>query len=538
VRFGEIPLEEAEGAILAHRLVLPDGTLKKGLRLNAGDVARLRACGIRSVVAAVLEPGDVLEDEAAFRIARALAGEHLLADEPFTGRANVLAERAGVLEVDAQALSSLNRIHESITVAAHRSFTALSAGELAATVKIIPFAAPEAAVALAERLAREVPVLRLYPFRPFDARLIQTVLPGTAPKLLEKTVETTRMRLSRLEGRLLSDNHCPHEVEALAEAVAEADSQGFDMLLILGASAVADRRDVAPAAIERVGGRIRRFGIPVDPGNLLLWAELADRPVLVLPGSARSPKLSGVDWMMERLAAGLEPTEAEIAAMGYGGLLGEIPSRPQPRELRPAPGTGHRVAAVVLAAGRSTRMGTANKLVAQIEGKPVVRHVVEALLASRARPVLVVTGHEGERVEAALCHLPVTFVHNPDHAAGMATSLRAGISAVPAECDGALLCLGDMPRLSAPVVDALIEVFHPEDGRAIVVPVFEGQRGHPVLFARAFFPELCALEGDVGARSVIAAHPEAVVEVRVDEPGVLVDVDTPEALRKLGGEVP
>ncbi len=538
MRFGAVPVEEAEGAILAHRLLLPDGVLRKGRRLAAEDVARLRACGVTTVQAAVLEAGDVPEDEAAFRIARALAGEHLLADEPFTGRANVLAERAGVLEVDARALSSLNRIHESITVATHRSFTALSVGELAATVKIVPFAAPEAAVALAERIAREVPVLRLHPFRPFDARLIQTVLPGTAPKLLEKTVETTRMRLARLEGRLLSDNHCPHEVDALAEAIAEADSQGFDMLLIVGASAVADRRDVAPAAIERVGGRIRRFGIPVDPGNLLLWGELAGRPVLVLPGSARSPRLSGVDWMLERFAAGLEPTEAEMAAMGHGGLLGEIPSRPQPRELRPAPGTGHRVAAVVLAAGRSTRMGTRNKLVAQVEGKPVVRHVVEALLASRARPILVVTGHDHERVEAALAHLPVTFVHNPDHAAGMATSLRAGVAALPAECDGVLVCLGDMPRLSAPVVDALIEAFHPEDGRSIVVPVRGGRRGHPVLFARAFFPELLALEGDVGARSVIAAHPEAVVEVEVEEPGILVDVDTPEALRELGGELP
>lgn len=538
MRFGEIPVDEAEGAILAHRLVLPDGTLKKGIRLAAEDVARLRACGIRTVTAAVLEPGDVHEDEAARRIAVALAGEHLLADEPFTGRANVLAERAGVLEVDAQAVSSLNRIHESITVATHRSFTALSAGELAATVKIIPYAAPASAVALAERIAREVPVLRLHPFRPFDARLIQTVLPGTAPKLLEKTVETTRLRLARIEGRLLSDNHCPHEVDALAEAIAEADAQDFDMLLIVGASAVADRRDVAPAAIERVGGRIRRFGLPVDPGNLLLWAELAGRPVLVLPGSARSPKLSGVDWTMERLAAGLEPTEADIAAMGYGGLLGEIPSRPQPRELRPAPGTGHRVAALVLAAGRSTRMGGANKLVAPVEGKPMVRQVVEALLASRARPVIVVTGHERERVEAALQHLPVTFVHNPDYPAGMSTSLRAGISAVPEECDGALVCLGDMPRLSAPVVDALIEAFHPEDGRSIVVPVHEGRRGHPVLFARAFFPALCALAGDVGARSVIAAHSEAVVEVEVGDPGILVDVDTPEALRELGGELP
>ncbi len=538
MRFGEIPVAEAEGAILAHRLVLADGVLRKGTRLAAADLERLRACGVTRIVAALPEPGDVLEDEAAHRIARALAGPDLLVDPPFTGRANVRAATAGVVEIDLPRLLGIGRIDEGLTVATLRRRRAVAPGEMVATVKVVPFALPEAVVALAEAMAAAGgPVLRLRPFRPLEVRLVQTVAPGLASRVLDKTVGTLRARVTRLGGRLLSDHRCPHIREAVRAAVAEADRQGFDMLLVVGASATVDRRDVVPAALADLGARIRRFGLPVDPGNLLLWAELDGRPVLVLPGSARSARRSGVDTMMEWLAAGIEPDEEAFAELGHGGLLAEIPSRPQPREVPPGRGP-HRVAAVVLAAGRSTRMGDRNKLLAEVDGAPMVRRVVEAILASRARPVIVVTGHERARVEAALRHLPVTFVANPDHATGMASSLRAGIAAVPADRDGALVCLADMPRLTAPVLDALIEAFHPEEGRAIVVPVHRGRRGHPVLFARTFFPEIMALEGDVGARSVLAAHPEAVVEVAVEDPAVLLDIDTPEALAAARGEGP
>ncbi len=178
-------------------------------------------------------------------------------------------------------------------------------------------------------------------------------------------------------------------------------------------------------------------------------------------------------------------------------------------------------------------MGPENKLLLEVGGKPMVRRVVETLLASRARPILVVTGHERERVEAALALLPVTFVHNPDYAQGLSSSLRAGIASVPPECDGVLVCLGDMPRLGAAIVDQLIETFSPEEGRTIVVPTCDGRRGHPVLFGRAFFEAMRSLSGDVGARSLIDAHPEAVAEVETGDPGVLLDVDTPEALARL-----
>jgi molybdenum cofactor cytidylyltransferase len=190
------------------------------------------------------------------------------------------------------------------------------------------------------------------------------------------------------------------------------------------------------------------------------------------------------------------------------------------------------VAAVVLAAGRSSRMGVQNKLLADIGGKPMVRRVVEIALVGRARPVLVVTGHQGAEVADALAGLGVTLIANPDYAIGLASSLKAGIRAVPADCDGALILLGDMPRISSEHVDRLVEAFAAAPD-SIVVPVHEGRQGNPVLWPRRLFPELLQLEGDAGAKRLIAAHREHVREVEMGTDAIFVDVDTPDALAQV-----
>jgi molybdenum cofactor cytidylyltransferase len=295
---------------------------------------------------------------------------------------------------------------------------------------------------------------------------------------------------------------------------------------------------VIPAALEAVGGEIEHFGMPVDPGNLLLIGAAQGRPVLGAPGCARSPKENGFDWVLMRLLAGLPVPRQDITGMGVGGLLMEIVTRPQPRDDAPKPAPAEKkIAALVLAAGRSSRMGGPNKLVAEIAGKPMVRIAVEEALASKASPVIVVTGHQRDRVEAALSGLPVRFVHNPDFADGLGSSLKTGIAAVPAESDGAIVCLGDMPQVDAKLIDRLTGALDSEQGALIVVPTIDGKRGNPVVWSRRFFHDLMTIEGDVGARYLIGHYAEAVAEVPVSGRGAFLDVDTPDALSALKAEL-
>ena len=198
-------------------------------------------------------------------------------------------------------------------------------------------------------------------------------------------------------------------------------------------------------------------------------------------------------------------------------------------------GTKPKIACIVLAAGRSTRMGAANKLLVEVGGRPMVRGVAEAALASAARPVLVVTGHQADKVRAAVAGLDVVFVDNPDYATGLSSSLKAAIRAVPRDCDAALVLLGDMPRVTVAHLDTLIAAFAPAKGAAIVAPTHQGRRGNPVLWSAEFFAEMLQLGGDAGARSLMAKHADRVVEIDLGTDAVLVDVDTPEALARLKG---
>jgi molybdenum cofactor cytidylyltransferase len=275
-------------------------------------------------------------------------------------------------------------------------------------------------------------------------------------------------------------------------------------------------------------------------------AERQGVPVVVMPGCARSPKENGFDWVLQRLAAGLRVTGREIMAMGGHGLLKEIAARPQPRTRRageleepPPPARAPRIAALILAAGRSRRMGALNKLLADVGGEPMIARVADCVLATGARPIIVVTGHEADRVRAALGDRPVTIVNNPDYGAGLSTSLRRAVEAaesLPEPVDGAIVCLGDMPLVSRSELERLIAAFDPAEGRAICVPTHRGKQGNPILWGRAFFGEMKEVSGDVGAKHLLGEHAEKVAEVAMATNGVLADIDTPDALSALASK--
>lgn len=536
MKFGAVPPKDAGGGIVVHSIRSPELVLKKGTVIGDKEIAALEAAKIPSITVARLEPGDITEDKAAADIAQAAAGGGIRVDHAFTGRANLFAETGGVLVVDGDAIDRLNGVDPDITLATLDAFAPVVPGKMVATVKIIPFAVSGAARDQAVRVAGEAkPLVRVAPYTVKKVGIISTLLPGLADKVIEKTLRVTAERLAPAGASIIAEKRVPHETAALTKALEDMLKAGAELVVVFGASAIADRRDVIPAAVEAVGGKIEHFGMPVDPGNLMLVAAVGGRPVLGAPGCARSPKENGFDWILARLLCGLPVTRRDITGMGVGGLLMEIVTRPQPRADEAL--VGRKAAAIVLAAGRSTRMGGPNKLLADVGGRPMVRIAVEQALASKAKPLIVVTGHERERIEAALAGLPVTFIHNPDFADGLSTSLKAGVAALPPDVDGVIVCLGDMPQVDAMLIDRLLASFDPERGAFVVVPTIAGKRGNPVVWSRRFFAELSALDGDVGARHVISAYPEAVVEVPVDGNAALTDVDTPEALAAMRAEL-
>ncbi len=335
MKFGPVPLSQSAGTILGHNIAGADGKrlLRKGKPLTAADVAALAAIGRQSVYVAELEPGDVDENSAARRVAHALAGPGLRLPGAASGRANALAAALGILRVDAARLDQLNDL-EGLTVATLATHTSVRPNQIVATVKIIPFALPEATLAAAEAIAGDSPALRV---DPLPARSVSLIFSGS-PALRDRLTADFAPLLERLENlgaQVVSLDFVPLEDEngegLLARTLEARRAAGSEMMVLAGETAIMDRHDLVPRAVERAGGHVEALGAPVDPGNLLMVAYLGDVPVVGAPGCARSRKINIVDWVLPRLLAGDRITRADLTALGHGGLLEEAPERPMPR---------------------------------------------------------------------------------------------------------------------------------------------------------------------------------------------------------------
>lgn len=328
MRFGPVPLSEAAGAILAHSVALPEGRLRKGCLLGPAEIARLATTGRTEVIAARLDATDLHEDEAALTIARAVAPDPEAAGLDLrpvgTGRVNLHARSAGVLQVMADRVDALNAVDPMVTFATVPRWQRLAAGEMAATVKIISYGVARASVAAACAAGASALCLR-----PTQLRRVALVETHTDPNAKPLGADAITHRLAALGASLTAHHHSPHREADLATTLTGVECE---LILILAASATSDPHDVAPAAVRRAGGTVDRFGMPVDPGNLLFLGQLNGTPVIGLPGCVRSPALNGADWVMERLICGVPVTAADIAGMGVGGLLKEIPQRGRLRE--------------------------------------------------------------------------------------------------------------------------------------------------------------------------------------------------------------
>src|SRR4051794_18836182 len=348
MKFGPASPADAVGGVTVHTLRQGSLVLKKGTTIGAAEVEALTRAGVKEIVVVRLEEGDGSEDVAAANIARAAAGDGINGQRAFTGRAKLFAGKPGVLVIDRAKVDCINAVDEAITFATFGAYKPVVEGEMVATVKLIPFGV-EAKLRDAAVAAASGGALRIAPYVIQRVGVVSTLLPGLAPKVVDKTLRVTAERLAPAGATIIGERRVPHEEAALKPAIKELLGLGAELVIVFGASAIADRRDVIPAAISGIGGAIEHFGMPVDPGNLLLIGNAGGVPVLGAPGCARSPVENGFDWVLMRLLADLKVTRAELTGMGVGGLLMEIVTRPQPRESLAAD-TNRNVPAIILAA--------------------------------------------------------------------------------------------------------------------------------------------------------------------------------------------
>lgn len=533
--FGELPAKECVGCILAHSHRMANRRLPKGTVLDEGSLGELVASGFCKLTVARLEADDIEENSAALQLAEACSGLGTRSEKPHTGRVNIYAACDGLVSFNHESIVAANSVNQDITLSVVAENQWVLAGRMIASAKIIPYAVPasdlEKAVALIDKAE-----LAVNQARSCAAVLIQTVLSSVKASTLDKTRTITEQRLQFRSATLAEEIRCEHTVKGVADALSQAAALSADVILIVGASAISDRRDVLPAAVEQCGGEVLRVGLPVDPGNLLMLAEYQGAPVMGLPGCARSPKHNGFDLLLDRIVCDLPITDTWMNRLCIGGLLGEVHDRPQPRvAVKATADAPAKVAALVLAAGSSRRAGETNKLLHSYNGRAMICSVVESVIESNVATGIVVTGHQQETIENILADLDIETHHCPNYTDGMAHSIAFGLSRLQS-FDAVLVCLGDMPHISSAIINRIINATHSADNSVadkIVVPTYKGQRGNPVMIGRTFYDSVLRNEGDSGAKFLIKQYPEQVLEVEVDSDCVLRDYDTQEALQSL-----
>ncbi|XDZ66302.1 NTP transferase domain-containing protein [Alphaproteobacteria bacterium LSUCC0684] len=534
-----LPVSGAAGAVLAHSQMTQKGRIAKGTRLTESHLRQLEDAGVETVLCAIEAAGDIPEDTAAERLARHLGGNGIRIGNAATGRVNLHAAAMGIVRYNREVIRRINSVDEAITLALVQHNQLLPADGMIATLKIIPFFVGARAIERVEAILKETPAFTFHPLRSGKAWLIQTRFAHQPDRIFAATEKVTRQRLGQLGAVMQESRITSHRITDLENEIRRAHSSGAELILIAGASAITDRDDVIPAGLVAAGGVVDRLGLAVDPGNLLMLGHLGSgsgaATVIGMPGCARSPKLNGLDWVLQLHLAGIALDRDELADMAAGGLLMEIASRPLPRSLASEPVKPQRIAGVLLAAGASRRMGDQNKLLTDFHGEPMIRRIARAMKESRLDDTLVILGHDAEAVAAALEGLDLRLVVNPDYKSGQSQSLRCGVENIDRTITDMMVLLGDMPYITANVIDALLAHHALAENRSsrITLPMVNGQRGNPVIWGRSFFDELQEQKGDIGARGLFESHPAALNPLSLDDALILEDADTPQALKAL-----
>lgn len=519
-------IASSEGWSLAHSITAAGKKWPKDTILTEKDIKTLSGLDIDNVQVFMLEPDDINENDAAKAAADHICGKGLKVVSVGRGRANLVATADGLFIPD-KAIDAINLIDDAFSAASLPAHTHVQANQLVATVKLVPYAIPKKL--LSGLAANDAPTAQVHAYNKLKAA---TIITGSnLPNKIRRTLEH---RLDRLNGNIENYEIVAHTQLAVTKAISELAHLDIDLILILGVSAISDHRDVIPAGLEAANGEIIKLGMPTDPGNLLMLGKLQGKYVIGLPGCARSPALNGLDFVLERIAAGIPLDHQSITLMGTGGLLKETPERHIPRSPVNKASDSTSIAPIVLAAGKASRAQGISKLLSKINDRSVLETTITNIAKNTKSTINVVTGHNAPALNDILGRLNVTIVHNAEYADGMGASLAVGVTNLTNEPTFAMICLADMPFIRPDTYEKLNLAAQCSHEGAILIPTFNGKRGHPVLWHQQHFKELSALNADIGGKQIMQDNQEYIVEVPVEDAGILIDLDTPEMLKQFG----
>jgi len=319
MKLQNIPIENSIGAILVHNVIGADGrkALSKGRAIRAEDIAILRALGKTTVYVAMLDPTDGREDDAAARLARAVAGDAVVPSTPSGGRVNFYPANPGFLRVDRERLKQINEL-QGVTLATIQNYSAIQPKKMIATLKTIGLALPENTLREAEKIGATMSIASV---KNQNVAIILTGSENGKAKTQETFTPPIRARVEELGARVVSESYVTENESEIARAIESAIGAGAQLVIIAGETSIMDAQDITPRGIENAGGKIEVYGAPVEPGNLLLLAYRDGVPILGAPGCVKSRETNVVDLILPRLLMGERVTRADVNELAVGGLL-------------------------------------------------------------------------------------------------------------------------------------------------------------------------------------------------------------------------
>ena len=322
MKFRKVKTLQAKNTLLGHNLNLKTMKLNKGQALSKENIKNIIKNNIHEITVAVLEKGDTHENKAAKLISEIISGENVHVENTNTGRSNLYSKCDGMLVSEDKILQKLNLLSNDVVISTLKPYSFVKRGQLIANVKIIPFAINHKV--LAKFNSQTKSSIFVSPTQIKSASLIITKDDSTKSKIIEKTKNEIFKRLEKLNVKVLIEEITTHDHKIISEKILSHHDLGAEIILIHGYSSIIDLRDTIPTAIKSIGGKIIFFGMPVDPGNLLLYGKLNNIDIIGVPGCAKSPKLNGFDWVLDYLCCKINLDKKVIASMGSGGLLKEL----------------------------------------------------------------------------------------------------------------------------------------------------------------------------------------------------------------------